>query len=68
LGLFVCKSVASDLASFATCTEFVKAEGTGTEVGALVEATLVADDFSGIEGGTAPGRRLCSVAVEAPAT
>jgi hypothetical protein len=34
-------------------------------MGALVEATLVADDFSGIESGTSPGRRLCGVAVEA---
>lgn len=37
-------------------------------MGALVEATLVADDFSGIEGGTSPGRRLCGVAVEAAPT
>jgi hypothetical protein len=37
-------------------------------MGALVEATLVADDFSGIKGGTTPGRRLGGVAVEATAT
>jgi hypothetical protein len=34
---------------------------------ALIETALVADDFSGIERGPAPGRRLCGVAVEAAA-
>lgn len=66
LVLFVCWSVASSgLARFATCTKLVKAQGTGAKVGALVETTFVADDFSGIESGTSPGRRLCGVAVEA---
>jgi len=65
--LFLCRGATGRLARFATCAEFIEAEGTGTEMGALVEATLVADDFSRIEGGTAPGRRLCGVAVEAAA-
>lgn len=37
-------------------------------MGALVETTLVAYYFPGVEGGTTPGRRLCGMAVEtAPA-
>lgn len=36
-------------------------------MGALVEATLVAHDFPGIEGGATPGRGLCGVTVETAA-
>ncbi len=34
---------------------------------AFVQATLVADDLAGVEGGAAPGGGLCGVAVEAAA-
>lgn len=34
---------------------------------AFIQATLVADDLSGVEGGAAPGGGLCGVAVEAAA-
>lgn len=64
--LFVCRG-ACCLACLSACTEFVEAQWTGTEMGAFVEATLVADDFSGIEGGATPGRGFCGVAVEAAA-
>ena len=67
LCLFVRGAVASGFASFATCAEFVEAEGTGTEMGALVKAALVADNFSRIEGRATPGGRLGGVAVEAAA-
>jgi len=52
----------------ATGTEFVKAKGTRAEVSTLIETTLVAYDFSRIERGPAPGRRLGGVAVKATAT
>lgn len=67
LDLFVCRGVAG-LAGLATRTEFVKAEGARTEMCALVEATLIADNFTGIESRATPRRRLCCVAVEAAAT
>ena len=37
-------------------------------MGALVEATLVADDLAGVEGGAAPRGGLCGMAVEAATT
>ena len=37
-------------ARLAASTELVEAEGAGAEMGALIEAALVADDFSGVEG------------------
>jgi len=34
---------------------------------ALIEPTLIADDFSWIESGTTPRRRLCGMAIETTA-
>jgi hypothetical protein len=56
------------LSGLVACTEFVEAKRAGTEVGALVKAALVADDFAGVEGWTAPRRGLCCVAIEAATT
>lgn len=56
---------AGGLAGFSARAELVKAQGTGPEMGALVETALVADDFARIEGGPPPGGGLGGVAVEA---
>ena len=50
------------------CTQLVETERPWAEMGALVETTLVADDFAGVEGRTAPGGWLGCVAIKAPAT
>lgn len=52
---------------FIASTEFVETKRTWTEMGAFVETTLVANYFSGIESGSAPGGRLSSMAIEAAA-
>lgn len=52
---------------FIASTEFVETKRTRTKMGAFVETTLVANYFSGIESGSAPGRRLSSMAIEAAA-
>jgi hypothetical protein len=47
--------------------EFVESERTRTQVGALVQTALVADNFAGVECRPPPGRRLSGVAIEAAA-
>jgi hypothetical protein len=66
--LLVHRCGAGSFARFATGTEFIEAQGAGTEMSALVEPTLVANDFPRIEGGTTPRRRLCGMAIETAAT
>lgn len=51
-----------------TGAELVKAEGTWSEVSALVQTTLVADDFSRVKSRAPPRGRLGGVAIEATAT
>jgi len=52
---------------FIASTKFVETKRTCTEMGAFIETTLVANYFSGIESGSAPGGRLSSMAIEAAA-
>ena len=50
------------------CSQLVEAKGSRTQVGALVEATLVANDFAWVERAATPRRRLGGMAVEATAS
>ena len=66
--LFVTLRHSRRFTSFPPCAQLIEAEGPRSEVGALVEAALIADDLAGVEGGAAPRGWLGGVAVEAAAT
>lgn len=53
------------LPSLPSRPKFIESQRPGPEMGALVQTTLVTDDFAWVESGAAPRRRLSGMAVEA---
>ena len=54
------------LPNFISRSKFIEPQRTGSQMGPLVKAALVADNLAWVQGRSAPGRRLGRVAVETP--